>query len=221
MKRPLLITLTGPSCNGKTTILRQLTDHFGIETIVSTTTRGMRPGEVGGRDYYYITEEHSQLLERENKFAELITFRGVRYGVTREEMSKKLSGEKMSTIILEPVGVGIYADLCKQLGVLHFKVFVDAPIEVRVQRLRDRMFEDIAKRVGAISLSAPGDWDTIVGSAVAAAGKPHVDRLVSTLTEETTWARTHNWDLIVDGTEPANLTSSHILNQAERFQATH
>lgn len=216
--KPLLITLTGPSCNGKSTILRHLTEHFGLETIVSTTTRGMRPGEVGGKDYYYITEEHSQLLEREDKFAELITFRGVRYGVTREEMSKKLSGQKISTIILEPVGVGIYADLCKQLDVLHFKVFVDAPVEVRVQRLRDRMFDDISKRV--VTTLANASLENIE-RAVAAAGKPHVDRLVATLTEETTWARTHNWDLIVDGTQPVNLSASQILNHAERYQATH
>lgn len=216
--KPLLITLTGPSCNGKSTILRHLTEHFGLETIVSTTTRGMRPGEVGGKDYYFITEEHSNLLEREGKFAELITFRGVRYGVTHEEMSTKLSGHKISTLILEPVGVGIYADLCKQLGVLHFKVFVDTPIEVRVQRLRDRMFDDISKRV--ISTLGQASLDNIE-AAVIAAGKPHVDRLVATLTEETTWARTHHWDLIVDGTEPVNLTSSQILNHAERYQATH
>lgn len=216
--KPLLITLTGPSCNGKSTILRHLTEHFGLETIVSTTTRGIRPGEVGGKDYYFITDEQSRQLESEDKFAELITFRGVRYGVTKEEMSKKLSGEKISTIILEPVGVGIYADLCRQLNVLHFKVFVDTPLDVRVQRLRDRMFDDISRRV--ITTLANASLDNIE-RAVEAAGRSHVDRLVATLTEEQTWARTHNWDLVVDGTEPVNLTCSQILNQAERYQATH
>lgn len=219
--KPLLITLTGPSCNGKTTILRHLTEHFGLDTIVSTTTRDRRPGEVEGRDYYFISPAQSEALEQADKFAELVTFRGTRYGVTRQEMANKLSGEKLSTLILEPVGVGMYAELCKELGVLHFKVFVDAPLEQRVQRLRDRMFDDISKRVLALNPVSQFERERDVPKAVAAAGKPHVDRLISTLTEEQTWRETHAWDLIVDGTWPVNLTSIHILNQAEQFQATH
>lgn len=219
--KPLLITLTGPSCNGKTTILRHLAEHFGIDTLVSTTTRAPRAGEVEGRDYYFISRAQSEQLERLGEFAELVTFRNTRYGVTRTEMANKLAGEKLSTLILVPQGVGMYAELCRQLGVLHFKVFVDAPLEVRLQRLRARLFDGIATQVLALNPVSELDRAREVPAAIAAAGAPHLDRIISTLTEESAWRTAHEWDLIVDGSQPVNLTAIHILNQAEQFQATH
>ena len=52
-----LLLFTAPSGAGKTTIVRHLLDRFGdrLAFSVSATTRPPRPGEVDGRDYYFLT----------------------------------------------------------------------------------------------------------------------------------------------------------------------
>lgn len=55
MKRTL-VTLTGPSCTGKSTVARKLVE-LGFVELISTTTRTPRQGEVEGVHYYFRSKE--------------------------------------------------------------------------------------------------------------------------------------------------------------------
>ena len=54
--RGLLIVISGPSGVGKGTVRKALFDMKGhnLTYSVSMTTRKMRPGEVDGKDYYFV-----------------------------------------------------------------------------------------------------------------------------------------------------------------------
>ena len=57
-RRGLMFILSSPSGAGKTTIARRLLAEDGhVAMSVSATTRPMRPGEVDGVDYHFITPE--------------------------------------------------------------------------------------------------------------------------------------------------------------------
>jgi guanylate kinase len=49
----ILLTITGPTCAGKTTLQRLLVAR-GMQEIVSFTTRPPREGEVDGKDYWFV-----------------------------------------------------------------------------------------------------------------------------------------------------------------------
>jgi guanylate kinase len=54
-RRGLMFVLSSPSGAGKTTLARRLLGEVeGLSMSVSVTTRPMRPGEVEGRDYFFI-----------------------------------------------------------------------------------------------------------------------------------------------------------------------
>jgi guanylate kinase len=56
-RRGLLLVLSSPSGAGKTSLARSLLESDpGIALSVSVTTRKPRPGEVDGRDYYFVDE---------------------------------------------------------------------------------------------------------------------------------------------------------------------
>ena len=57
-RRGLLIVLSSPSGAGKTTISRMLLEADPEITMsVSATTRPQRPGELDGREYWFLTDE--------------------------------------------------------------------------------------------------------------------------------------------------------------------
>lgn len=51
-----MLVLVGRSCTGKDTIQKILCDEFGMERVVTCTTRPPRDGEVDGVDYHFIDE---------------------------------------------------------------------------------------------------------------------------------------------------------------------
>jgi len=52
----LLIVVSGPSGSGKTTLCRQVCDGSQAVFSVSCTTRPARPGEVDGKDYFFLSQ---------------------------------------------------------------------------------------------------------------------------------------------------------------------
>lgn len=100
-----ILTLTGPSCSGKTTLLNALVADHGFQSIVSHTTRPMRPGEVEGKDYHFISDDHFDNKLVELDFIESITFNGSSYGVSLAELEAVEKAGKKAVLIVEPNGL--------------------------------------------------------------------------------------------------------------------
>ena len=79
--KPLLLVVSAPSGAGKTTLGAMLLKEFcNMKRSVSCTTREKRPGEVPGRDYYFMTlPEFANGLQR-GKFLETALVHGHWYG---------------------------------------------------------------------------------------------------------------------------------------------
>jgi guanylate kinase len=84
-----LLVVTGPSGVGKGTLIRALRERFpGLELSVSATTRPQRPGEVDGRDYWFLSPEEFERRVAEDAFLEHATYAGNRYGTPRSEIER-------------------------------------------------------------------------------------------------------------------------------------
>jgi guanylate kinase len=67
VRRGTLIVLAGPSGVGKGSVVERLRsrDPEGLSLSVSVTTRGPRPGEVDGVDYFFVSDEaFDELIDR-------------------------------------------------------------------------------------------------------------------------------------------------------------
>jgi guanylate kinase len=77
----ILYVISAPSGAGKSTLCRELLDIFPeLRHSVSFTTRNPRPGEVDGRDYFFISREEFQRMVAEGGFAEWAEVHGNLYG---------------------------------------------------------------------------------------------------------------------------------------------
>lgn len=85
-----IVTISGPGGVGKDTIIERLVSIFGWNRIPAYTTRGMRPGEVEGVHYKFVsTEEYQDLSNTEYMFDELELL-GNWYGTPLKEIQEQM-----------------------------------------------------------------------------------------------------------------------------------
>jgi guanylate kinase len=91
--RGVLVIVSSPSGAGKTTLTRRLIEEFGpqLEFSVSYTTRSQRPGEVNGRDYWYVTPEQFEKMVQDHEFAEHAFVFKNRYGTAQAPIDAALA----------------------------------------------------------------------------------------------------------------------------------
>ena len=76
-----LFVVSGPSGVGKNTLLNVIIDSGEkVQYSVSATSRPIRPGEVDGKSYYFVTRERFEQLIEENALLEYAEYVGNYYG---------------------------------------------------------------------------------------------------------------------------------------------
>lgn len=91
--RGVLAIVSSPSGAGKTTLTRRLLTEFTprLEFSVSYTTRAMRPGEVNGRDYWFVTPDVFEQMVQRGEFAEHAYVFDNRYGTAQAPVEAALA----------------------------------------------------------------------------------------------------------------------------------
>jgi guanylate kinase len=91
-RRGLMLVLSSPSGAGKTTLSRRLLDEDGDVTLsISVTTRKMRSGEEGGRDYDFIDRRKFNALVENGELLEHAEVFDNSYGTPRKPVMDALS----------------------------------------------------------------------------------------------------------------------------------
>ncbi|MBX7204912.1 MAG: guanylate kinase [Bacteroidia bacterium] len=145
-----VIIFSAPSGSGKTTIVKHLLEtNSNLAFSVSATTRKPRPGEVNGKDYYFLTNTDFLQRVQNNEFAEHEeVYPGTYYGTLRSEVERIWAIGKVVVFDVDVVG-GL--NLKRIWGSSALAVFVKPPsIEVLQNRLKARATEteqDLEKRV--------------------------------------------------------------------------
>src|ERR1700745_246048 len=92
VRRGLMFVLSSPSGAGKTTLSRLLIERMpGLKMSVSATTRPMRPGEVGGRDFSVVDKSRFEQMVKRDELLEWATVFSNRYGTPRAPVEAALS----------------------------------------------------------------------------------------------------------------------------------
>lgn len=140
MNNGLLVILSGPSGSGKDTILTELTKReIDIKVSTSMTTRNMRPGEVDGVDYFFVTEEFFNKKISEGQVLEYARYGVNLYGTPKAPVDELLSQGKTVFLKIEVQG----AEKIRKLYPESVSIFLMPPsMKVLEQRLRCRETED-------------------------------------------------------------------------------
>src|SRR6059036_3924354 len=94
-RRGLMFVLSSPSGAGKTTLSRMLiAETPALQMSVSATTRPKRPGEVNGKDYFFVDHTRFETMVANGELLEWATVFDNRYGTPRAPVEAALSAGK-------------------------------------------------------------------------------------------------------------------------------
>jgi guanylate kinase len=166
-----LTVLSGPSGVGKSTVvaeLRRCSPEIWIS--VSATTRRPRPGEVNGREYYFVDTAEFDRMVNAGELLEWAEFAGNKYGTPAEPVRQRLEQGLPTLLEIDLAGARQIRESMKDDALL---VFLKPPSWAElVRRLTGRGTEPpevVERRLAAAreELAAAGEFDvTLVNTSV-------------------------------------------------------
>jgi guanylate kinase len=136
----LFIVVSAPSGTGKTSICREvLRSYPDIRFSISYTTRPPRPGEVDGKDYFFISETDFRQRINGGDFAEWAENYGYYYGTSKKTMTSFLESGYDLILDIEPAGA---RTLKKSFSFGVFVFILPPSLDELKMRLQRRGFED-------------------------------------------------------------------------------
>ena len=98
--------ITGPSGAGKGTLISELAARVSeLEVAISATTRPQRPGELDGREYWFLSDAEFLRRVDAGEFLEYVDYvSGRRYGTLRSELERIARNGRVCVLELELEG---------------------------------------------------------------------------------------------------------------------
>ena len=159
-RRGVLFVLSSPSGAGKSTISRMLLEaEADLGMSVSATTRPIRPGEVDGVDYHFVSVEKFREMVANHEFLEWAHVFGHRYGTPKAQVDTMLAAGKDVLFDIDWQGA---QQLFQIAGGDVVRVFILPP---SMEELNDRLIKRATDTVAVIdarmqrAASEVSHWD--------------------------------------------------------------
>jgi guanylate kinase len=165
-RRGLMFVLSSPSGAGKSTISREILARDGNITMsVSATTRPKRPGEVAGRDYYFVDKAEFNLMVNRQEFLEYAKVFDNYYGTPAAPVRAALAEGRDVLFDIDWQGTQQIAEQARDDLV---SVFILPPSTAELERRLTRRAQDpadiVARRMSKASdeMSHYAEYDYII-----------------------------------------------------------
>ncbi len=168
-RRGLLLVLSSPSGAGKTSLARALLDADpNIALSVSVTTRTPRPGEVDGRDYWFLDEAKFKAMIAAGELLEWAVVFGNYYGTPRAPIERAVAEGRDVLFDIDWQGT---QQLSERMANDLVRVFVLPPSADALERRLTQRAQDppdvVAKRMAKASdeISHWAEYDYVIVNA--------------------------------------------------------
>jgi guanylate kinase len=133
---PVLVVISGPSGVGKDSVVKRMHElNYPFHFVVTVTDRGIRPGEVNGVDYYFVSPAEFQRMLAADELLEHAIVYGQSKGVPRAHARRALASGTDVVMRLDVQGAAnIRAKIPEAIS-----IFMAPPsLDILVERLSRR-----------------------------------------------------------------------------------
>lgn len=138
-----VITITGQTCSGKTTLESEL-NKLGVGKVVSHTTRAPRLGETNGVDYHFISEGEYDRMLAADLFVETVRFGAARYSISAHSMRSAHMNFEHVAVVADPCGAEQIVHWCSDNNMRTYSVWLHVDPAVQAHRYMDRLLAELA-----------------------------------------------------------------------------
>jgi len=139
MSHKKIFIITGPSGAGEDSVIEGIQKYFPIEKIITSTTRPIRPREIEGKDYYFLShEEFKKKIENNDFFEWALEDNGNYYGGEHREIKRVLNSNKIGIWKIDYKGVIQAKKILEDV----ISIYLHVPIEIIEKRLKNRKIHD-------------------------------------------------------------------------------
>lgn len=104
-QRGILLVISGFAGSGKGTLMKELMNRYNNYVLsISATTRAPRPGEVHGREYFFISKEKFEEMIEKDELLEHAQYVGNYYGTPKSYVEEQISSGKDVILEIETQG---------------------------------------------------------------------------------------------------------------------
>ena len=143
MKKTRIFIISGPGGAGKTTIVNKLLENEKMKAFfikgITVTTRGQRPKEIEGKDYFFVEKEEFLRLKRKKFFLESQKILDNYYGTPKLFYSIAKAKKKGLVLVIDVKG-GMYLKRSAKAGKI-ITIFLAAPNEKELYKRMEKRAE--------------------------------------------------------------------------------
>jgi guanylate kinase len=137
-----VLTITGPTCAGKSTLAHLLLRQPGFARVISHTARLPRADEHDGDAYHFASADlFAQMLEA-GAFVEHVSLDGRHYGTSAAAFEACFAQDCVAVSVCDPVGRAAIQAHGAQAGWRVISIWLDNPDAVIAVRFIDRLLAD-------------------------------------------------------------------------------
>lgn len=145
---PLLVIISGPSGVGKDTVLMRMRE-FGMpfHFVVTTTSRGQRPGELEGFDYNFVSKAEFETMIAQNELLEHAVVYGEYKGIPKSQVRDALASGKDVILRIDVQGAATMRKLVPDAVLIFIVPPSSAELANRLRLRRTESAEGLERRM--------------------------------------------------------------------------
>ena len=146
--RPLLIVISGPSGAGKDTVVQRMKERgLPFHFVVTATTRPMRPNEVHGKDYWFLSkEEFAHMIDADELIEYAIVYSDYK-GIPKQQVRDALASGKDVVMRLDVQGAETVRKLAPEAVLIFITVETEAEMVGRLRERKTESPEELSLRI--------------------------------------------------------------------------
>ena len=146
--QPLLIVVSGQAGVGKDTLIQRMKERgYPVHFVVTATDRSPRPGEVHGKDYFFLTTEEFLQMERDGELLEHAVVYGQHKGIPKQQVREAMASGKDVIMRIDVQGAATVRQIAPEAILIFLVASSEEELERRLHGRGGDSVEQIEERI--------------------------------------------------------------------------